>query len=252
MNIVIDQERLAKITTLASGSHEPNDTDMCVMEAVAFVTHKEWSAHPPCVCPVIGAFVRTWNDGLSDAERTDILLPFVPRLLNTKRDEATERARAMMAADWLIRTHAVAWLRLARLNEQADFLAALPEITDFAQCPSLMTNLPAIRRDAAAAGPAARAAAGDAAWDAAGDAAEAAAWAAARDVARAAAGDAAWAAAWDVAGDAAWAAARDEAWDAARAAARAAAWDAARDALKSTQVELQKSAVELVDRMIAL
>jgi hypothetical protein len=256
MNIVIDQERLAKITTLASGSHEPNDTDMCVMEAVAFVTHKEWSDHPPCVCPVIGAFVRTWNDGLSDAERTDILLPFVPRLLNTKRDEATERARAMMAADWLIRTHAVAWLRLARLNEQADFLAALPEITDFAQCPSLMTNLPAIRRDAAAAGAAARDAAGAAAWAAARDAARAAAWDAARaaawDAARAAAGDAAWAAAWDVAWDAARAAAWDAAWDAARDAAGAAAGDAAWDALKSTQVELQKSAVELVDRMIAL
>ncbi len=138
-----------------------------------------------------------------------------------------------------------------------------------------------------AAGAAARAAAGAAAWAAARDAAGDAAWAAAWDAAWAAAGDAAWAAAraaagaaagaaaWDAAGDAAraaaWDAARDAAWDAARdaagaaaraaawdaaaaaagAAARAAAWDAARKKLAPTVSKLQKSALKLVERMIA-
>ena len=62
------------------------------------------------------------------------------------------------------------------------------------------------------------------------------------DAARAAAGAAARAAA----GDAAW----DAAWDAARAAAWDAAGDAAKKALAPTQLELQKSALELVERMI--
>ena len=60
-----------------------------------------------------------------------------------------------MAADWLIRVHTPAWLRLAKLNEQADLLASLPEITDFKNCPSLMPALTAVRKDADAAGAAA-------------------------------------------------------------------------------------------------
>jgi hypothetical protein len=71
-------------------------------------------------------------------------------------------------------------------------------------------------------------------------------------------------AAWDAELDAAWDAARDAAWDAARAAARAAAGAAARaaagaaaraaarDALAPTVAELQASAVDLFERMIAV
>ena len=75
-----------------------------------------------------------------------------------------------------------------------------------------------------------------AAWDAAWDAARDAACNAARNAAR----DAACNAAWDAARDAA----RDAAWDA--------AWDAARDALRPTVVQLQTSALDLVERMIAV
>jgi hypothetical protein len=231
--IAIDEDRLAKITKLHFGKHAAGSDEMCIMEAIAYVTHKKWSDHPPCVCPVLGAFMRTWNDGISDDdERTVLLKPFIPRLINTRGSNALEQRRATMAADWLIRTHTVAWLRLAKLDKQADILAALPEITDFAQCPSLMPTLMAIRDDADAAWAAA--------WDAARDAARDAAWAAARD--------AAWDAARDAARDAAWAAARDAAWAAARDAARDAAWDA----LKQTKLELQASAVQLVERMISL
>ena len=196
--IVIDQHRLKSLRGLGHGSHTANDDGQCcVMEAVAWVTHKDWTDHPPCVCPVIGAFMRSWNDGLPDDEvRGRLLLPLVPALVSTKGSEALEQRRATMAADWLVRVHTPAWLKLAGLTQQADALASLPEITDFKNCPSLMPTLEAVRKDA------------DAAWAAARDAARAAARAAARD--------AAWAAAWD----AAWAAARAAAWAAARAAAR--------------------------------
>jgi hypothetical protein len=243
-----------------------NISRMATATAVAYIAGEPWSDHPQCACPVIGAFMRAWNDGLSDQERTVIIMPLIPRLVGTRASTAVENRRAIMAADWLVRTHTVEWLRLAKLNKQADLLASLPEITDFAQCPSLMPTLTAVRDDADAAraaawdaaGDAARAAAWDAAGDAAGDAARAAAraaaWAAARAAAWAAAWDAAGAAAWDAAGAAAWAAARAAAWAAAWDAARAAAWDAARaaawDALKGTKEKLQKSAFNLVERMI--
>ena len=81
--VAVDPERLARVTKLHVGKRDPGSDQMCVMEAVAFVTHKKWTDHPPCVCPVIGAFMRTWNDGLPDNER-GMLLPFIPRLINTR------------------------------------------------------------------------------------------------------------------------------------------------------------------------
>jgi len=242
------------------------------MELASWLTGDDWSDHPPCVCPVLGEFMRSWNDGISDdAERTTLLKPLIPRLINTRGDQKLEQRRATMAADWLIRTHTPAWLRLAKLDEPADALASLPEITDFAQCHALMPTLEAVRSEAAAArvaaGGAARDVARDAAWVAAGDAARDVARVAARVAAGVAAGDAAWGAAWDVARDAAWGAAGDAAWDVARDAAWVAAWDAARDvardvardaawdaawgALAETKSELQQSALALVERMIA-
>ena len=184
--IAIDPERFERLPLLKHGSHKANDEAMCVMEAVAWVTHKEWSDQPPCVCPVIGAFMRAWNDGLpNDEERTALLKPLIPKLINTKGSEALANRRAAMAADWLVRAQTVAWLRLAKLDAQADALASLPEITDFAKCPPMMPALEAARKGAAAAGAAAWAAAGDAAWAAARaaarDAVRDAAWAAARD-----------------------------------------------------------------------
>ncbi|WP_201451754.1 hypothetical protein [Rhodovarius lipocyclicus] len=273
-----DLTKVASIPPLSSGGHHPSDGEMCVMEAVAFVAGEPWSDSPACACPVIGAFLRAWNDGLPDDERDALLRPLIPRLVGTKSTPAVEHRRSLMAADWLVREHTPAWLRLAGLTAQADALAGLPEITSMAQVPSIRPAIEAARRDAAAAWDAARDAAWDAArdaawaaaWDAAWDAARAAAWDAARAAARDAARDAAWDAARDAAWDAAWAAARDAAraaaWDAARAAARDAArdaaWDAARDAawaaaraaawdaLNPTRIALQRSALRLVERMI--
>jgi hypothetical protein len=231
-------ERLERIArhSLKSGGHSPNtpngEFNACVMEAVSWVAGEPWSDAPQCACPVITAFMVSWNDSLpNDAERDRLLKPLIALIVGTRSTPEIEQRRSLMAADWLVRVHTPAWLRLAKLESQAAALEGLPEITDMAQCPSLMPALNAVRKDADAAW-AAAGAAGDAAWAAAGDAARAAAGAAAR----AAAGDAAWAAAWA----------------AARAAARAAAGDAARAALKPATTKLQESAVELVKRMCAL
>lgn len=170
----IIESRLSEITTLAHGAHDSIEDGACAMEAVAYIAGEPWSDHPRCACPVIGAFIRSWNDGLKDDER-HILLPLIPRLVGTRGDKAVEGCRSLMAADWLVRTHTPAWLRLAGLTDQANMLAGLPEITSMAQVPSIRAPLEAVRKDAAAA----RAAAGAAAWAAAGDAARDAAGAAA-------------------------------------------------------------------------
>jgi len=230
-------ERLAEVMAddfkLGSGAHTSWKRGACELEAVAYVAGEAWSDHPACASPVIGAFLRSWNDQLDDTTR-QTLKQYIARLVGSAGTPEQEDQRAWMALDWLVRTYTPAWLRLAGLNAQAATMAGLPEFRAGMDVPSVRPAIDAVRKDAAAA------------WDAAG----AAAWDAARAAARAAARDAAR----DAAGAAARDAARDAAGDAARDAARAAAGDAARDAagdaLAPTVTEIQTAAHRLVDSML--
>ena len=68
----IAPERLAWLDTIsfANGSHDDPESGVCAMEAAAYIAGEEHSDHPACVCPVIGGFMRSWNDALpSDADR---------------------------------------------------------------------------------------------------------------------------------------------------------------------------------------
>jgi hypothetical protein len=234
--MIVIESKLAEVLgrSLKAGKHDP-DSLMCVMEAVAYVAGEEWTDSPVCACPVISAFMRSWNDYLpNDAERDRLLKPLIAQLVDSKSTKGAEERRGYLALDWLIRVHTPKFLDLVpALASHAKALRDLEEIADMA--------------GATAAGKL-TAAAGAAAWDAARAAARAAAWdaagAAARAAARAAAGAAARAAAWAAAGAAAWDAARAAAWDA----ARAAAWDF----LKPTVAWLQASALDLVERMLAV
>lgn len=237
---------------LAKGSHPAND-GLCVMEAVAFVAGEPHSDSPTCACPVVGTFLRYWNDGLDDAARQRLKV-FVPRLVGSKASKAVEVRRAWLATDWLVRVYTPAWLRLAKLEEQAVALESLPEMT---------------ARSAEEEGDAVNAAtraAKSTAWDAASENASAsAAWTVARIIAESAVESAAGSAAratataWSAASVAAWA---DAVWHAAREAAWSVAMDsedsatgrdamsAARNALSPTVLFLQDSALQLVERML--
>ena len=137
---------------LSSGQHSGIEDGMCVMEAVAYVAGEPWSDRPACACPVISAFMRSWNDALpTDEDRDRLLRPLIATLVGTRSTPEVEQRRTTMAADWMIRVQTPAWLRLAHLDSQAAALESLPEITDPAQCPSLMPTLNAARRDATAA-----------------------------------------------------------------------------------------------------
>ena len=204
--------------TLKSGDHRSVEDGMCVMEAAAYIAGEPHSDQPDCVCPVIAAFCRTWNDSITDDEtRTRLLGPIVPLTIGTRSTPDMELIRSRMSLDWLVRTFSPTWLRNAGLTADAVALAALPELTTTAPA-----ALPMIYKVGAAAQAAALTAA----------------LGAARRAALAAAGDKAWDAVWDAAGNAAWWAG---AWAAAGAAAGA--------ALADTVVELQASAQDLLRRM---
>src|SRR5277367_1055911 len=147
MQVIEERWLKVKGLSLGKGAHDPNST-FCVMEAVAFVAGEKWSDNPECCCPVISAFLRSWNDGLpSDAERDRLLKPLIPKLVGT-RNPVLEEKRSLMAADWLVRVHTPVWLRLAGLVKQAESLEQLPEIVSMAQIPSIKGPLEAVGSDA--------------------------------------------------------------------------------------------------------
>ena len=243
---------------LQCGSHSPDST-FCVMEAVAYIAGESWSDRPVCASPSISGFLRKWNDGMNDEDR-QILKSLVPKLIGTRGSDALEQRRYMMAFDWTIRTQVPEFLDAVSLHREAAALRDLSEFADLAQ----LNDVPALS--------AAESAARSAAWSAADSVSESAAWSearsaalsaassaaesAARSAAESVASSAAWSAAESAAESAAWSAARSAAlsaaWSAASSAAESAAWSAASSALRPVVEQLQKSALDLVERMIAV
>jgi hypothetical protein len=103
---------------LASGAHSRRAEAVCAMEAVAWLAGEPHSDHPQCACPVIGAFMRQWNDSIRDDEtRTRLLKPLLSSLIGTRSTKAVELRRSYLALDWLARECAPAWLSLREAHE---------------------------------------------------------------------------------------------------------------------------------------
>lgn len=82
-------------TRLARGSHDSPDEGACAMELASMLAGEPFGDRPRCVCPVIGAFVRTLNDGLGYAARQE-LISYVPLLVGTASGEEVRRRREEM------------------------------------------------------------------------------------------------------------------------------------------------------------
>jgi hypothetical protein len=174
---------------------------------------------------VIGIFMEAWHEGLPPDERA-IILPLVARIVRSRATARIEEARALMAADWLVRTYAPVWLNLAGLREQARQLYDLPPITEVADAFEMRAMLAQVSHFANAEA----LHVDEQGWNKASD-----------DC---------WASGWAAAYEAACLAAHDPAWVSAAAAARAAAGLAARTKTQSFKLALQGSAVELVAKMM--
>lgn len=208
---------------LSSGGHKAPGDGFCVMEAVSYIAGEPWSDTPQCTCPVIAAFLRSWNDAITNQEtRTRLLVPLIPLVVGT-RNADVEFTRSMLCVDWGVREWLPSFLELdPACVDSAKALREYRPIVAWEDFDGVIE----IVQDAKAKAVAAWDTATAAAMTAAIDAAKAATWGAARDAAMAAARTAAKVATWG----AATAAAMDAAMDAARVATIIAAWDAAWDA----------------------
>src|SRR5579884_3524199 len=82
--LTAEQLALIERVHLDEGTHANFEAGVCAMELVSYLAGEPFSDHPQCVCPVLGAFVRSWNDALPDDERDALLKPLLPRLIGTR------------------------------------------------------------------------------------------------------------------------------------------------------------------------
>jgi hypothetical protein len=135
----LTEERIALIAdlplTVGSHSEPPPGSPpcgLCIMEKFAWITGQDWTDDPDNCSPVIGAFLRRYND-CTDQDGRDQIDKWVianwERLVKTADDDR-DYARGYIVADWAARTSLPLWLELAGATDAAQGLRALPEITD--------------------------------------------------------------------------------------------------------------------------
>lgn len=78
---------------LSRGRHRTPSEGVCVMELASMLAGERFSDRPRSVCPVVGAFLRTYNDLIGDDRRQD-LYGYAAEAVGTRGDRALRRARA--------------------------------------------------------------------------------------------------------------------------------------------------------------
>jgi hypothetical protein len=84
---------------LDKGQHASPESGACVMELASMLAGEPFTDHPQAVCPVIAAFLRTYNDGVDTRRRQD-LYAYASAAVGTRADKAVEVARAARLAEW--------------------------------------------------------------------------------------------------------------------------------------------------------
>lgn len=88
-----------KTVRLAKGSHSGPTDGACVMELASMIAGERFSDHPNSVCPVIGAFLRAYNDSVDNRRRQD-LYRCASSAIGTRGSSAVERRRVQRCLAW--------------------------------------------------------------------------------------------------------------------------------------------------------
>ena len=86
---------------LSKGKHISPQDGACVMEMASMLAGEAFSDHPRCACPVIGSFLRAYNDSIDDDRRQD-LYAYASQIVNSRSNAAVSRARGERLARWEI------------------------------------------------------------------------------------------------------------------------------------------------------
>ena len=86
---------------LSRGKHSSPEEGACVMELASMIAGEPFSDRPASACPVIGSFMRTYNDWVDDTRRQD-LYAYAAKLVGSRASEQVERARAQRLTDFAL------------------------------------------------------------------------------------------------------------------------------------------------------
>src|SRR4029079_16155458 len=72
----------------------------CVVELSSLVALEPFSHRPRCVCPVVAAFLRGWNDRAAYSDRQR-LRPYALRIVGSRAADAITRERRDLCLEWV-------------------------------------------------------------------------------------------------------------------------------------------------------
>ncbi len=96
---------------LTKGKHSSPEQGACAMELASMLAGEPFSDDPLSVCPVIGSFLRAYNDSIDDDRRQD-LYEYASKVVGSRASEAVERARAKRLIAWAVERRRPLWARL--------------------------------------------------------------------------------------------------------------------------------------------
>jgi len=95
---------------LSKGKHSSPDSGACVMELASMLAGEPFSDHPQSVCPVIGSFLRAYNDSIDDDRRQD-LYAYASKVVGSRSSATVEWVRAEHVLAWCAQMRARGWRR---------------------------------------------------------------------------------------------------------------------------------------------
>lgn len=103
---------------LSRGKHRSPEDGACVMELASMLGGERFSDRPVSVCPVIGSFLRAYNDSIDDFRRQDLYI-YASRVVGSRCSKDVQRARAVRLSDWSREMRGRPPARLLRLRRQS-------------------------------------------------------------------------------------------------------------------------------------
>jgi hypothetical protein len=84
---------------LSKGKHSSPDDGACVMELASMLAGEPFTDHPASVCPVIGSFLRSYNDSIDDSRR-QTMYEYASKVVGSRGSQRAQQARADRLAEW--------------------------------------------------------------------------------------------------------------------------------------------------------
>jgi hypothetical protein len=91
---------VAEHVRLDAGRHASPGEGACVVELASLLAREPFSDRPECVCPVIAAFLRGWNDRAAYADRQR-LRPYSQRIVGTRASRSVTHWRRDLCLAWI-------------------------------------------------------------------------------------------------------------------------------------------------------